>query len=116
MIMNIHLDASYFSKGKARNQTCGHFFMGWLPKDDEPIRINGAFQVSTNLICFVVASAGEEELGALFHNCQTGIIFRSILEDMGHIQPKTPVHCNNATVVGIPNSTVKWQWSRSMEM
>ncbi len=34
---------------------------------------------------------------------------------MGHIQPKTPVHCINATVVGIANSTVKQQWSCLME-
>ncbi len=27
MIMNIHLDALYLSKGKARSQTCGHFFI-----------------------------------------------------------------------------------------
>jgi hypothetical protein len=65
---------------------------------------------------FVVASAAEAELGALFHNCQTGIIFRSILEDMGHPQPKTPVHCDNATAVSIANQTVKRQRSRSMEM
>jgi hypothetical protein len=35
---------------------------------------------------------------------------------MGHIQPKTPVHCDNVTAVGIANSTVKRQRSRSMEM
>jgi hypothetical protein len=35
---------------------------------------------------------------------------------MSHIQPKTPVHCNNATAVGIANSTVKQQRTRSMEM
>jgi hypothetical protein len=35
---------------------------------------------------------------------------------MGHRQPKTPVHCDNATAVGITNSTVKRQRSRSMEM
>jgi hypothetical protein len=39
------------------------------------------------------------------------IIFRSILEDMGHAQPKTPVHCDNATAVGIANSNVKRQRS-----
>jgi hypothetical protein len=37
MIINIYLDALYLSEGKARGQTCGHFFMGWLPKDDAPI-------------------------------------------------------------------------------
>jgi hypothetical protein len=69
-----------------------------------------------NVIHFVVASAAEVELGALFHNCQIGIIFQSILKDMGHVQPKTPVHCDNATAVGIVNSTVKRQQSWSMEM
>jgi hypothetical protein len=116
MIMNIHSDALYLSEGRARSRTCGHFFMGWLPKDGDTIQINGAFHVSTNVIRFVVASAAEAELGALFHNCQTGIIFWTILEDMGHPQPKTPVHCDNATAVGIANSTVKRQRSRSMEM
>jgi hypothetical protein len=107
MIMYIHSDASYLSEGPAQSRTCGHFFMGWLPQDGEPIKINGAFHVSTNIIRFVVDSAAEAELGALFHNCQTGIIFWSILEDMGHKQPKTPVHCNNVTAVGIANSTIK---------
>jgi hypothetical protein len=35
---------------------------------------------------------------------------------MGHLQPKTPVHCNNATAVGIANNTIKRQHSWSMEM
>ncbi len=43
--------------------------------NDEPIQINGTFHVSMNVIRFVDASAAEAELGALFHNCQTGIIF-----------------------------------------
>jgi hypothetical protein len=37
------------------------------------------------------------------------------LEELGHPQPKTPVHCDNATAVGITNNTVKRQRSRSME-
>jgi hypothetical protein len=60
---------------------------------------------------FVVASAAETKLGALFHNCQDGIIFWKTLVDMGHPQPKTPVHCNNATAVGIANNTIKRQHS-----
>jgi hypothetical protein len=35
---------------------------------------------------------------------------------MGHLQLKTPVHCNNATAVGIANNTIKRQRSQSMEM
>ena len=116
MIMNIHSDASYLSEAKARSRTCGHFFMGWMPTDNEPIRLNGAFYVSATIMRFVVASAAEAELGALYHNCQKGIVYRDILKDMGHPQPHTPVHCDNATAVGIANNSVKRQRSRSMEM
>jgi hypothetical protein len=116
MVMNVHSDASYLSETKARSRACGHFFMGWMPKNGEPIKINGAFYVNATILKFVVASAVEAELGTLFHNCQDGIIFRQTLANMGHPQPKTPVHCNNATAVGIANNTVKRQQSRSMEM
>jgi hypothetical protein len=43
--------------------------MGWMPQDGKPIRLNGAFHVSTTILRFVVASAAEAELGALYHNC-----------------------------------------------
>jgi hypothetical protein len=75
MILNIHSDAPYLSQAKARSKACGHFFMGWMPKNGEPIQLKGGFHVSTTIMQFVVASAVEAELGALCHNCQTGIIF-----------------------------------------
>jgi hypothetical protein len=75
MIMNIHLDPSYLSEAKAQIRACGHFFLGWLTKDDAPICLNEAFHVSTTISHFVVASEAEAELGALYHNCQTGMIF-----------------------------------------
>jgi hypothetical protein len=77
MILNIHSDASYFLEAKARSRACGHFFMGWMPQDGKPICLNGAFHVSTIILRFVVASAAEVELGAIYHNCQTGIFFDS---------------------------------------
>ncbi len=116
MILNIHSDTLYLSEAKAWSRACRHFFMGWMPKNGEPIQLNGAFHISTTIMRFVVASAAEAELGALYHNCQTGIIFRLTLEEMGHLQPQTPVHCNNATAVGIANNTIKRQRSRSMDM
>jgi hypothetical protein len=69
MILNIHSNASYLSEAKARSRACGHFFMGWMPKNGEPIQLNGAFHVSMTIMQFVVASAAEAELGALYHNC-----------------------------------------------
>ena len=116
MVMNIHSDASYLTEPKARSRACGHFFMGWLPKTNEPIKLNGAFHTLCSILRFVVASAAEAELGALFLNCQEGTIFRLTLEDLGHPQPKIPVHCDNATAIGIANNTIKRQRSRAMEM
>ena len=90
--------------------------MGSVPTTGQPIILNGAFYVNTSIMRFVVASAAEAELGALFRNCQDGIIFRLTLENLGHPQPKTPVHCDNAMAVGIATNTVKRQRARAMEM
>ncbi len=87
-----------------------------MPPNGEPICLNDAFPVSTTILQFVVASAAKAELGALYHNCQTGIIFWLTLSNIGHPQPQTPVHFANATVRGITNNTIKRQRSRSMEM
>ncbi len=35
---------------------------------------------------------------------------------MGHLQPQTPVHWDNATAVGIANNTIKRQRLRSMDL
>ncbi len=99
MFMNIYSDASYLTELKARSRACRHFFMVWMPKDNKPIKLNGAFHTMCSILQFMVASAAEAKLGALFLNCQEGMIFQLTLEDLGHPQPKIPVHCNNATAV-----------------
>jgi hypothetical protein len=116
MILNIHSDASYLSATRARSQVAGYFFLGSVPKDNAPIKLNGAILVFCGILKFVVASAAEAELGALFLNCKEGKIQRLILEELGHPQPPVPIHCDNATATGIANDTVKKQRARSMEM
>ncbi len=116
MILNIHSDSSYLSEPNACSRACGHFFLGWLPKNSNPIQLNGAFHKLCSILKFVMESAAKAELGTLFLNCQEGIIFRLTLADLGHPQPKTPVHCNNATAVRIANNTIKRQFSQAMEM
>jgi hypothetical protein len=90
--------------------------MGWDTNDSDPIKLNSAFFTLCAILHFVIASAAKAELGALFLNCKEGMIFRMTLEELGHQQPKTIVHCNNATAIGIANNTVKRQHLRSMEM
>ena len=90
--------------------------MGSLPQNGKAVFLNGPIHVHASVCKFVVASAAEAELGALFYNCQEGKILRLVLEELGHPQPPTPVHCDNSTAVAIANDTVKKQRSRSMEM
>jgi hypothetical protein len=116
MILNVHSDASYLSETKARSRASGHYFLGWLPKPNEPIRLNGAIFDLCVILKLIAASAAESELGALFLNTQQTKIIRLILLELGHPQPPTPVHCDNATAVGIANESVKKQRSRAMEM
>jgi hypothetical protein len=116
MVLNIHSDASYLSEARARSRVAGYFYLGENPVDGQPITLNGAVYVFGGILKFVVASAAEAELGALFINCKDGKVIRLILQELGHPQPPTPIHCDNQTAVGIANETVKKQRSRSMEM
>jgi hypothetical protein len=116
MVMNIHLDASYLSEANAHSRACGHFIMEWKPDPTKPIKLYGAFVTLCAIMLFVVASAAEAELGALFLNCKQATIFRLTLKEMEHPQPPTPIHYDNSTAVGIPNNIVKRQQLRLMEM
>ena len=65
---------------------------------------------------FIALSDAEAEVGPLFLNIKQGRVLRLNLAEMGHPQPPTPIHCDNATAVGIANETVKKHRSRPMEM
>ena len=78
--------------------------------------MNGNIFVSCGILKIVVTSAAEAELGALFLNLKEGKTLRLTLMELGHVQPPTPVHCDNSTATGIANDSVKKQRSRSMEM
>eukprot|EP00957_Ditylum_brightwellii_P159910 12172107-Ditylum_brightwellii.AAC.1 len=54
-----------------------------------------------------MASLAEAEIGALFANECKGEELRLALEEMGHVQPPTPIMANNSTACGIINKTVK---------
>ena len=107
MILNIHLDASYLSETRAHSRVAGYYFLGSRPKHSKPIQLNGAIFTCYGILKFVVASAAEVELGTLFLNCKEGKIVRLILEELGHKQPPTPMHCDNKTARGLPRTQSK---------
>ena len=116
MVLSIHLDASYLSGIGAKSRMAGQYFLGSMPRKDKPIALNGAIFVFCGILKIVALLAAAVELGALFLNGKEGKILRLTLEEMGHLQPPTPVHCDNHTATGIANNTLKKQRSRLMEM
>ena len=116
MILNVHSDASYLTASRGRSRAGGYFFLGSLPRDDEPIWLNGNIHITCAILKLVADSVAEAELGALFINDQEAKIIHLILEEMGHPQPPTPIHVDNTTTAGIINNTIKRQRLCAMEM
>jgi hypothetical protein len=85
------------------------FFLGSLPRNGDPIKLNGAIHVTCTILKLIAASAAEAELGALFLNAQEEKVFQLILAKLGHPQPPTGIHINNTTTVSIVNNTIKRQ-------
>ena len=90
MNLNDHSDASYLSAKDTKSRAAGHFFLGWEPDDDRPIRLNGPILTLCTILKFVAASAAEAELGAMFLNAKEAKIIRLTLEELIHPQPPTP--------------------------
>ena len=59
MILNVHSDASYLTAPKARSQADGHFFLGSLPENKNPIKLNGLIHSLCSILKFVASSAAE---------------------------------------------------------
>jgi hypothetical protein len=105
MIVHIHSDASYLSVSNARSRLRGLFFLG--NKTPEQDTLNRSIINVASVIKNVFASAAESEVGAYFHNAQSGAPLRVTLTELGHTQPPMPLRTDNSTAFGILNETIK---------
>jgi hypothetical protein len=115
IILNVDSNASYLSAPHACSRTGGYFFLGSLPVDGDPIKLNGTIHIACTVLKLVAASAADADLGALFLNAQEAKVLRLTLLELGHPQPPTPIHINNTTTIGIVNNTIKRQCSHAIE-
>ena len=83
-------------------------FPGGVAKDSDPLALNGPILVTTGILKTVVVSAAKAQLGALFSTAgkQRSFVWHYV-EDMGHCQPSVPVNCDNSTIAGIANDSLK---------
>jgi hypothetical protein len=113
MKLAVHSDASYLSKPKARSRAGGHFF---LSNDSTIPPNNGVIFNIAHIIRHVMSSATEAELAALYIMAREAVYIQIILEEMGHAQPPTPLHTDNAMAEAITNGKVQPKRTKAMNM
>jgi hypothetical protein len=101
-----------FQTHEAASEVC--FFLGNKSPDQDTL--NGSIRNVASVIKNVVASTAESEVGACFHNAQSGAPLRVTLTELGHTQPPTPLRTDNSTAFGILNETVKQKRLKAMDM
>ena len=80
MILNIQSNSSYCSAGRGRSRAGGYFFLGIIPVNGQPIKLNGNIHITCAILKLVAASAVEAELGALFLNAREAKLLRITLQ------------------------------------
>ncbi len=113
MILGVHSDASYLSEPKGRSRAGGHFFLS-DGTDDAPN--NGAILNTSQIIKSVMSSAAEAELGALYMNAREAVPCRTLLDELGHKQPPTPIQTDNSTALGVVTNNILPRRTKAMDM
>ena len=113
MVLAVHSNAGYLNEPEARSRAGGHFFLSTtaaIPPKMEP------FYNVAQIIKNVMSSATEAELGALFIMAREAVYIQTILKEMGHKQPATPIQTDNSTAEGVVNSKIQPKRTKAMDM
>jgi hypothetical protein len=113
MILCAHADAGFLNETNSRSRVGAHIF---LSENDPFPRFNSNVLSIAQIIKFVMASAAESELAALFVTAHEMIPHRQTLIAMGWPQPKTPIQTDNPTAVGVTNKTIVPRRAKMMDM
>ena len=79
-------------------------------------KLNGAIHIVSQILKMVTVSAAETETAGCFTNGQEACPIRVALEEMGWLQPATPITTDNSCAEGIINDTVKQKRSKAIDM
>ena len=117
MCLHADTDAAYLVLPNAHSRYAEFFYLSDRPT--HPLiapHTNGAVLVICRTLRGVLASAAETETGGVFHNAQTAIILRRLLEALGHPQPATPLHTDNTVSNSFVHSNIKQRRSKTWDM
>jgi hypothetical protein len=113
MKLPIHSDASYLLEPKACSRASGHMFMAGT--EEIPIN-NGAVLNISQIIKAVMSLAMEAKLGMLLINTKTAVSMQWTLEELGHLQPQTPIQTNNLTAHALLTNKILPKALKAMDM
>ena len=116
MILHIQSDASFLSEPKAKSRGGGYFYLSNNTESPTEAKHNGPIYCFCQVLKNVLSSAAEAEMSAMFENVMQETIIQTILTDLQHKQPPTPVRTDNSTALRIVNDTIKQVRSRTMDM
>jgi hypothetical protein len=113
MILCAHANAGFLNESQSCSCAGAHIF---LSENDPFPRFNGAVLSIVQIIKFVMASAAESELAALFITTREMIPHHQTLISMGWPQPKSPIQMDNSTAAGVVNNTIVPCRSKMIDM
>ena len=116
MKLHIDSDAAYLCEPKAKSRAAGYFYFKQNTMNKTQLPINHPLTVECKLLKHVVSSAAEAEVSAIFHNAQTGIIVRRLLQHLGHPQPPTPLKTDNTTAERFVSKKIHQKRSKTWDM
>ena len=63
-----------------------------------------------------MGSAAEAEIGTAYINGQETVPIHTLLREIGHTQPATPIQVDNSIADGFANNTIKQKRSKAINM
>jgi hypothetical protein len=113
MILCTHANADFHNESKGRSLASAHIFVS---KNDPFPKHNGPVLSISQIMKFVMSSAAEAKLGALYTTTKEMVPLRQTLIKMGWWQPRTPIQMDNSTAVGVTDLTIVLQKTKSMDL
>ena len=94
MILHIKFDASNLVVPYAKSRISGSFFLSSNPT--KPTPLNAPIHIESKTLRHIITSSAECETATVFHNAQTAICIRYMLQQLGHSQPPNPIILDNS--------------------
>ena len=113
MILSAYTNPGFINESKAHSRAGAYIF---LKENNQEPKLNGSVLTIAQIIKYVMASADEADMAALYITSKNMIPLLNTLIEMVWPQPKTPIQAENSTAVGFTNKTIVNKSTISVDM